>query len=429
MAGPTVTVTGSVDVVEVSATEVTVTVAPGAVQVITAGAVGPAGADGAAGADGPNQISDTTAIGTLTAESAPPFLLGARNSGVLVRKVTAIPLSLIAQGGAVSNQVLAWNGSVWAPATVSATPGGSSGQLQYNSSSAFAGAAFSAVAASGNLLTLTAGADADVPIRLVGNSATQSGSLLSLHGTAGTTVARAELALNARGGGAFGRKCTLAAKADDLTLHFGTDGTDFLSLQMYSSVVGGSPGGIFGTSQNNGGFGFQANNAGPLYFGSSSTSSAAPIKFGVRPGDGAICDGCTVNFYYASLANQLRSALTTSAGTFGTWQHHTSGTPGSGFGGTVAYQLDSSTAANQDAAGVAVTWATATHASRKARAVWNVYDTAARECIRMEASGSEPMLGFYGVTAIARAVLATGAGATVDNVITALQNLGLVKQS
>ncbi len=38
-------------------------------------------------------------------------------------------------------------------------------------------------------------------------------------------------------------------------------------------------------------------------------------------------------------------------------------------------------------------------------------------------------IGFYGVTAIARAVLATGAGATVDNVITALQNLGLVKQS
>lgn len=38
-------------------------------------------------------------------------------------------------------------------------------------------------------------------------------------------------------------------------------------------------------------------------------------------------------------------------------------------------------------------------------------------------------IGFYGSTPIAQAVLATGAGATVDNVITALQNLGLVKQS
>ena len=38
-------------------------------------------------------------------------------------------------------------------------------------------------------------------------------------------------------------------------------------------------------------------------------------------------------------------------------------------------------------------------------------------------------VGFYGTAPIAQAVLATGAGATVDNVITALQNLGLVKQA
>lgn len=38
-------------------------------------------------------------------------------------------------------------------------------------------------------------------------------------------------------------------------------------------------------------------------------------------------------------------------------------------------------------------------------------------------------LGFYGATPVAKQLLATGAGATVDNVITALQQLGLVKQS
>lgn len=75
------------------------------------------------------------------------------------------------------------------------------------------------------------------------------------------------------------------------------------------------------------------------------------------------------------------------------------------------------------------TWATATDASRKARGTLWVYDTAAREAIRAEASGSEAMLGFYGVAATARQLLATGAGATVDDVITALQTLGLVKQS
>jgi hypothetical protein len=38
-------------------------------------------------------------------------------------------------------------------------------------------------------------------------------------------------------------------------------------------------------------------------------------------------------------------------------------------------------------------------------------------------------VGFYGTAPIAQAVLATGVGASVDDVITALQNLGLVKQS
>lgn len=38
-------------------------------------------------------------------------------------------------------------------------------------------------------------------------------------------------------------------------------------------------------------------------------------------------------------------------------------------------------------------------------------------------------IGFYAVTPVARQTLATGVGASVDDVITALQNLGLVKQS
>lgn len=44
-------------------------------------------------------------------------------------------------------------------------------------------------------------------------------------------------------------------------------------------------------------------------------------------------------------------------------------------------------------------------------------------------SANNGTLGFYGVSPVSRQVLATGAGATIDNVITALQNLGLVSQS
>ncbi len=67
-------------------------------------------------------------------------------------------------------------------------PGGSSGQLQFNASGLFGGAAFSSVAASGNLLTLTAQADADVPLTLKAHSAGQSGDYLQCLASDGTTV-------------------------------------------------------------------------------------------------------------------------------------------------------------------------------------------------------------------------------------------------
>lgn len=56
------------------------------------------------------------------------------------------------------------------------TPGGSSGQVQYNAAGVFGGAAFSVVATSGDLLKLTAGASTDVPLKLVCH-ASQSGAV------------------------------------------------------------------------------------------------------------------------------------------------------------------------------------------------------------------------------------------------------------
>lgn len=52
-------------------------------------------------------------------------------------------LSTLASGGAATGQAIAWNGSAWVPTTVAASPGGSSGQLQYNNAGAFGGAALS----------------------------------------------------------------------------------------------------------------------------------------------------------------------------------------------------------------------------------------------------------------------------------------------
>lgn len=107
-----------------------------------------------------------------------------------------------------------------------------------------------------------------------------------------------------------------------------------------------------------------------------------------------------------------------------------SGTPAMGMGTGLLIQIASSTTASQNAARLVAKWSTATHASRQAQSDWTVYDySAERTVVSIGANGSAGLLGFYGVTPVARQTLATGAGASVDDVITALQNLGLVKQS
>ncbi len=76
-------------------------------------------------------------------------------------------------------------------------------------------------------------------------------------------------------------------------------------------------------------------------------------------------------------------------------------------------------------------WATSTDASRKARGVFEVYDTAVREAFRIEASGSAAMIGFLGAAAIVRpaATGSRGGIAALASLLTALANLGLVTDS
>jgi hypothetical protein len=77
----------------------------------------------------------------------------------------------------------------------------------------------------------------------------------------------------------------------------------------------------------------------------------------------------------------------------------TSGTPAAGFGVTQQFILDSATVGSRAALDVVTTWVTATDANRKVRSVFSIYDTAAREALRMEASGTAPMIGFLGASA------------------------------
>lgn len=102
-----------------------------------------------------------------------------------------------------------------------------------------------------------------------------------------------------------------------------------------------------------------------------------------------------------------------------------------GYGAALEWQLRSSASNNRDAANVTVAWATANDATRKARVTLNVWDTAAREGVRIEALGSAAGIGFLGAPAVVRQTLPAAATdpattqALVNAIRTALINLGL----
>lgn len=103
-----------------------------------------------------------------------------------------------------------------------------------------------------------------------------------------------------------------------------------------------------------------------------------------------------------------------------------SGTSGGAFEGNGK----SSTTAAQPMARIAWSWNTSTHATRKADLVLYARDYGGeREGLRIRGGGTEVMTAVNGAVPVARQLLATGAGASVDDVIAVLQNFGIAKQS
>lgn len=111
--------------------------------------------------------------------------------------------------------------------------------------------------------------------------------------------------------------------------------------------------------------------------------------------------------------------------------HKTSGSVANGFGVQMLMTAETTTTEDQNLLQLAATWATAADATRKARAVFSVYDTAAREALRLEASGTAPMIGFLGNAAVARPVVtgSRGGNAALASFLTALDTLGLITNS
>jgi hypothetical protein len=109
------------------------------------------------------------------------------------------------------------------------------------------------------------------------------------------------------------------------------------------------------------------------------------------------------------LTISLTNTDTTTVASVFQLEHLSSNTPDVGFGTSFIMTAKSATVNSRELLLVSSYWATATDASRKARTVFSVYDTAAREALRLEASGSAAMVGFLGTAA---AVQQTGDAGT-----------------
>lgn len=118
--------------------------------------------------------------------------------------------------------------------------------------------------------------------------------------------------------------------------------------------------------------------------------------------------------------------------------HKTSGTPAAGFGSLLLFTADDNGASNVNQASFVASWTTATDASRASRFQIFCYDNvAAREGLRIEATGAAVTIGFLGSAAVARqasggAAPAGGTGTAAggwdtaahrDSAITTLNNL------
>lgn len=122
-----------------------------------------------------------------------------------------------------------------------------------------------------------------------------------------------------------------------------------------------------------------------------------------------------INVLDAGTTTQVVSLLT---------RHRSSGTPAVGFGSTVRFQAETDTHANANQFDVTTTWQTPTNAAQKGRVQLFVYDTAAREFLRGEASGSAAMIGFLGAAASVRQA---GGAATAGAAYTATEQAMLQK--
>ncbi len=147
---------------------------------------------------------------------------------------------------------------------------------------------------------------------------------------------------------------------------------------------------------------------------SSSTTDATSTTTGSITTLGGFSYGATKTLWGGAANHTFSTANTATPATALTIGANSTSTAAAGFGSIVQFNGESTTTDDTALANITTTWVVATHASRTARQVHNVNDSGgARECLRMEASGTAPMLGFFGVGASVRPTATTTAATAV----------------
>ncbi len=161
-------------------------------------------------------------------------------------------------------------------------------------------------------------------------------------------------------------------------------------------------------------------NAGNIVFNEGANNATVfRVETGADPAIICTVPGTNRIGFGTASANTKVHGLLTDAGTNAvvnvlTIGHDSSGTPAAGFGTGIIVEGESSTTASQIMGRLTYEWVVATHASRTARGKLTVYDTAEREAIRIEASGTAPMIGFFGHTAAVQPAAYTPTNVTTD---------------
>lgn len=281
------------------------------------------------------------------------------------------------------------------------SPGGTTGQVQYNNAGAFGGAAGVVYATSGTHLAITAQAATDKPVVIKG-ATSQSANLQEWQNSSGTALAWVNPIDK------FVAKNSSDSNSEYFLRGYRADGASVFSIK-YAGGVG---------SIDYNGQEWQYNHGGT---GQTTFVGNLAVDNFRRRGDGT---GAQLNIGFTGFNGKLFTFTTgdpvsnTSlviADNPGIQIPFTAKSVASYTGPAYLATLISSTGTQRSAWDTTVTWVVATDASRTARVVNNIFDTATREYMRAEASGSAAMIGFLGANAAIRQT----SGADLTNNVTA----------